>query len=219
MGGVLACAGLGPPDGLRFWPFNSVLSCFAILLVPYGLIAWWTSRPVPAVSVAPAPLYKILLLAEWAELGESGRFEGSPLDRASGYIHLCTRAQAAAVAKRRFAGAGPLMVVAVRADAFGERLRWEMLPGGRQYPYLDGPLTADAIVGLYQVEGAEAVDAMLAAARRRGPGRSGGGLAEHRSIGRRRSGLIGEAGFAVTFMIAVAAQTISDAIVGKLQGC
>ena len=157
---VLACVGLGPAEGQAYWPF-SMPCCLAILLVPYGLIAWWTSRPAPAEPRAVAPLYKILLPEEWAELDASGRFDGSPFDRESGYVHLCTRAQVVAVAGRRFAGAGPLMLVAVRADAFGERLRWEMMPDGGPYPHLDGPLTADAVVGLYRVEGAEAVDAML----------------------------------------------------------
>ncbi|MEU7873307.1 DUF952 domain-containing protein [Dactylosporangium sp. NPDC049140] len=57
-------------------------------------------------------LYKILLPQEWAALDASGRFDGSPLDCTSGYVHLCTRAQVAAVARCRFAGAGPLMLVA-----------------------------------------------------------------------------------------------------------
>jgi hypothetical protein len=39
--------------------------------------------------------------------------------------------------------------------------RRQLMPDGRTYPHLDGPLTADAVVGLYRVEGAEAVDAML----------------------------------------------------------
>jgi uncharacterized protein (DUF952 family) len=158
---VLACVGLGPADGQGFWPFSSAISCLAILLMPYGLIAWWTSRPAPAGTQAPTPLYKILLPEEWAELDASRRFDGSPLDLASGYVHLCTRAQVAAVAGRRFAGAGPLILVALRADAFGERLRWETMPDGQPHPHLAGPLTADAIVGLYRVEDAEAVDAVL----------------------------------------------------------
>jgi uncharacterized protein (DUF952 family) len=158
---VLACIGLGPADGQAHWPYSSALSCLAILLMPYGLIAWWTSRPASARTPAAAPLYKILLPEEWAQLDASGSFDGSPLDRASGHVHLCTRDQVAAVAERRFAGAGPLMLLALRADAFGERLRWETRPDGQTYPHLHGPLTADAIVGLYQVESAEVVDAML----------------------------------------------------------
>jgi uncharacterized protein (DUF952 family) len=159
--GVLAYVGLGPADGQAYWPFSSALSCLAILLLPYGLIAWWTSRSAPAGTRAAAPLYTILRPEEWAQLDASGHFDGSPSDRASGHVHLCTRDQVVAVAGRQFAGAGPLMLVAVRADAFGERLRWELMPDGRTYPHLDGPLTADAVVGLYRVEGAEAVDAVL----------------------------------------------------------
>ncbi|UWZ40586.1 DUF952 domain-containing protein [Dactylosporangium roseum] len=158
---VLACVGLGPADGQAHWPFSSALSCLAILLLPYGLIAWWTSRPAPGETRAAAPLYKILLPDEWAQFDASGRFDGSPFDRASGHVQLCTRDQVVMVAGHRFAGAGPLMLVAVRADAFGERLRWEMMPDGRTYPHLDGPLTTDAVVGLYRVEGTEAIDAML----------------------------------------------------------
>src|SRR4051794_27883321 len=40
---VVACVGLGPADGQDRWPFNDVFSSLGILLIPYSLIALWTS--------------------------------------------------------------------------------------------------------------------------------------------------------------------------------
>jgi hypothetical protein len=40
---VLACVGLYSADGQNSWPFNDPYSSVVILLVPYSLIALWTS--------------------------------------------------------------------------------------------------------------------------------------------------------------------------------
>jgi hypothetical protein len=58
---VLACVGLGPADGQNRWPFNDTFSSIVILLVPYSLIALWTSwqqakdraRRTPTMSPDP----------------------------------------------------------------------------------------------------------------------------------------------------------------------
>lgn len=40
---AVACVGLGPADSRDRWPFNDVFSSLVILLIPYSLIALWTS--------------------------------------------------------------------------------------------------------------------------------------------------------------------------------
>ncbi|MGW4464714.1 DUF952 domain-containing protein [Micromonospora sp. NPDC004704] len=109
-------------------------------------------------------VYKILLPAEWATLQGSGRFDGSPFDRASGYIHLSTREQVAGTAERRFAEEALLVLVEVDASAFGDRLRWEMMPNGGPYPHLYEDLTLGAVVAVHRVPGAAAVEKCLCAA-------------------------------------------------------
>ncbi|MEV6600953.1 DUF952 domain-containing protein [Actinoplanes sp. NPDC051346] len=106
-------------------------------------------------------VYKILLPAEWARFKAGGRFDGSPFDRASGYIHLSTREQVAGTAARRFADEDSLVLAEVDERAFADQLRWEMMPNGGPYPHLYGPLTLGAVVAVHEVPGAAAIEASL----------------------------------------------------------
>ncbi|XVU28744.1 DUF952 domain-containing protein [Actinoplanes sp. CA-054009] len=115
------------------------------------------------------PVYKILLPAEWDHFEAEGRFDGSPFDLASGYIHLSTHEQVVGTATRRFAGEGSLVLVEVDVRAFGDQLRWEMMPNGGPYPHLYGPLTPGAVVAVHQLPGAAAIAACLPAADPDGP--------------------------------------------------
>lgn len=85
-------------------------------------------------------IYKILPRADWAAALEAGRFEGSAADRADGFIHFSTAAQAGETARRHFAGQAGLVVLEVEADDLGPRLRWEPSRGGDLFPHLYGPL-------------------------------------------------------------------------------
>jgi len=95
--------------------------------------------------VADATAYKILTATELAEL-EAGTFQGAPVDKADGYIHLSTAAQVTETADRHFAGQGDLAIAAVDLDALGEAVRWELSRGGALFPHLYGPLTLDAVI-------------------------------------------------------------------------
>ena len=114
-----------------------------------------------AVPASCMLIYKILLPAEWAQFQTAGRFDGSPFDRTSGYIHLSTREQVAGTATRRFADEGPLVVLAVDAHALGDQLRWETVPNGGLYPHLYGSLNVSTVVAVHQVPGAAAVEETL----------------------------------------------------------
>lgn len=81
-------------------------------------------------------VYKILRAAEWAALREAGRTAGAPVDRADGFIHLSTAAQAAETAARHFAGETGLVLLACEAQALGPDLRWELSRGGALFPHL-----------------------------------------------------------------------------------
>lgn len=90
-------------------------------------------------------IYKILPRAAWTAAHEAGRFEGSPLDLADGFIHFSTAAQAQETARRHFAGQADLVVLEVEADDLGEALRWEPSRGGDLFPHLYGPLDASQV--------------------------------------------------------------------------
>lgn len=106
-------------------------------------------------------IYKILLPPEWAVLDSTGRFDGTPFDKESGFIHCSSRAQVAGVAKRVFAGEPALVVAAADAGVLGDTVRWEEASDGGLYPHIYGTLPRDAVVAVYPVPGADAVDAAL----------------------------------------------------------
>ncbi|KAB1071051.1 DUF952 domain-containing protein [Methylobacterium planeticum] len=90
-------------------------------------------------------IYKICPRALWREAEAAGRFDGAPVDRADGFIHFSTAAQAAGTAARHFAGAQDLLLVSVDADALGAALRHEPSRGGDLFPHLYGPLPLSAV--------------------------------------------------------------------------
>jgi uncharacterized protein (DUF952 family) len=81
-------------------------------------------------------LYKITDRDAWAAARAEGVFRGAPVDLADGYIHFSTAAQVAETAARHFAGRDDLVLVALAAERFGARLRWEPSRGGALFPHL-----------------------------------------------------------------------------------
>ena len=92
-----------------------------------------------------ALVYKICPQHLWAEAERTGALAGAPVDDRDGFIHLSTAGQVAETARRHFAGADDLVLVAVRADALGAALRWEPSRGGALFPHLHGPLPLAAV--------------------------------------------------------------------------
>jgi uncharacterized protein (DUF952 family) len=90
-------------------------------------------------------IYKILSAAEWRGAQAAGVLEGSEADRRDGFIHFSTAAQLRETAERHFAGQADLMLLAVRAEALGEALKWEPSRGGDLFPHLYGPLACERV--------------------------------------------------------------------------
>jgi len=95
-------------------------------------------------------IYKILPRAEWAAAQQAGRFEGSAVDHADGYIHFSTAAQAPETARRYFSGLTDLVVLEVEADDLGAALKWEPSRGGDLFPHLYGALAADQVRAVHE---------------------------------------------------------------------
>jgi len=106
-------------------------------------------------------VYKILLSPEWAAFAAAGRFDGSPYDVESGYIHCSSREQVARTASRYFADEPHLVIVALDAESLGDTVHWEASSDGDRFPHVYGPLPLDAVTSTYDVAGPDAVDATL----------------------------------------------------------
>jgi uncharacterized protein (DUF952 family) len=91
-------------------------------------------------------IFKIVGVEEWRAAEAAGVFAGAAVDRADGYIHFSTAAQAPETAAKWFEGRGDLLLAAVEADALGPALRWEPARGGALFPHLYAPLALDAVV-------------------------------------------------------------------------
>jgi beta-hydroxylase len=98
------------------------------------------------VTALPVTAFKIVTAAQWASFQAEGRFEGSPADRADGYIHLSAADQVEGTLARHFAGQTGLVLVEVDLEALGETMRWEKSRGGALFPHVYGALPLSAVV-------------------------------------------------------------------------
>jgi uncharacterized protein (DUF952 family) len=113
------------------------------------------------VEECGVPIYKILLPSEWADFERRGRFDGSPFDRQSGFVHCSSRAQVGATARRVFPEEPELVVVALDTGLLGDAVRWEAAPDGGTFPHVYAPLPRAAVVAVHRLAGASMVDTVL----------------------------------------------------------
>ncbi|GAA4451947.1 DUF952 domain-containing protein [Phytohabitans houttuyneae] len=106
-------------------------------------------------------IYKILLPAEWAAFEDAGRFDGSPFDHESGFIHCSSRAQVGPTALRVFADEPALVVAAIDAEVLGDSVRWEESTDGGLFPHVYAPVPRNAVTAVHHVAGAAEVDRAL----------------------------------------------------------
>jgi len=90
-------------------------------------------------------IYKICPASAWREAERQGVYRGSADDVRDGYIHFSTAAQVAGTARKHFHGQTGLFLVAVDADALGDRLRWEPSRNNELFPHLYGELDLGAV--------------------------------------------------------------------------
>jgi uncharacterized protein (DUF952 family) len=91
-------------------------------------------------------IYKILSRAAWDAALAQGRFDGSPVDLADGFIHLSGADQAQETAAKWFAGQADLVLLGVEAETLGAALKWEASRGGALFPHLYRPLLPTEVV-------------------------------------------------------------------------
>lgn len=103
------------------------------------------------MSPSPTTAFKILTGAEWARFQAEGRFEGSPVDRADGFIHLSAAGQVEATLERHFAGQTGLVLAEVDLSVLGDAVRWEESRGGALFPHVYGALPLSAVLATKQI--------------------------------------------------------------------
>ncbi|SCF01655.1 Uncharacterized conserved protein, DUF952 family [Micromonospora haikouensis] len=110
-------------------------------------------------------IYKLLTGTEWEAARAAGHFAGSAVDRQDGFIHLSAAGQLVETARRHFAGATGLTLLAVDPAALGAALRWEPSRGGELFPHLYAALPVAAVVEAHalpaDVPAADAVARLL----------------------------------------------------------
>ncbi len=89
--------------------------------------------------------YKIVAAADWRAAVAEGRYEGSAVDLADGYIHMSTGEQLVETARRHYAGQTDLLLLSVDLTRFGEDLVWEPSRGGALFPHLYAPLPVASV--------------------------------------------------------------------------
>ncbi|MFT0875957.1 DUF952 domain-containing protein [Rhodopseudomonas palustris] len=93
-------------------------------------------------------IYKICDAAAWRGAEQAGRYGGSADDARDGFIHFSTAPQLAGTLAKHYAGQTGLKLIAVDAEALGDRLRWEPSRGGELFPHLYGELALSAVTGV-----------------------------------------------------------------------
>jgi len=97
-------------------------------------------------------IYKILSRAEWIAAQAAGRFDGSAVDLADGYIHFSAADQAQETAAKWFRGQADLVLLGVEVETLGEALKWEASRGGALFPHLYRPLLTREVVSHRELE-------------------------------------------------------------------
>lgn len=93
-------------------------------------------------------VYKILPARDWDAAVAAGRFDGSAVDLADGFIHFSTAAQAQETARKHFSGQTGLVIAGFEAGALGAALVFEPSRGGELFPHLYGPLDPSLAVSV-----------------------------------------------------------------------
>ncbi len=95
--------------------------------------------------------YKVLTADEWAAV-VAGSFQGAPIDKADGFIHLSTAAQLTETIDPHFHRREDLVLAAIDLAALGESVRWEPSRNGQLFPHVYAALTPKVVVAWCAVQ-------------------------------------------------------------------
>jgi len=95
----------------------------------------------------PAVAFKVMSRADWTRARAEGRYEGSAVDLADGYIHMSTEAQLPETLSKHYRGQSDLVVLIVDLGTVDDDLVWEPSRGGDLFPHLYAALPISAVTG------------------------------------------------------------------------
>ena len=93
-----------------------------------------------------SPIYHLADADVFAAAQAAGAYEGTPADRADGFIHFSTAETVRESAAKHRAGQPNLLLLAVDPEALGPALKWEAARGGVLFPHLYGTLPVSAVM-------------------------------------------------------------------------
>lgn len=76
----------------------------------------------------------------------TGSYEGTPADRADGFIHFSSAATVRESAAKHRTGKPNLLLLAVDPKDLGAALKWESARGGVLFPHLYGVLATSCVI-------------------------------------------------------------------------
>ena len=100
------------------------------------------------MSPLPATAFKILTAEQWTRFQSDGRFEGSSVDLADGFIHLSAADQVEGTLERHFAGQAGLVLTEIDLSMLGDAVRWEVSRGRALFPHVYGMLPMTAVTSV-----------------------------------------------------------------------
>jgi uncharacterized protein (DUF952 family) len=90
----------------------------------------------PAQKGAMTMIFKIMPEGDWSDAVAAGVYNGSPVDKADGFIHFSGADTVVETAARYYAGKAGQMLIAFDDAALGVALKWEASRGGLLFPHL-----------------------------------------------------------------------------------
>lgn len=93
-----------------------------------------------------ALIYHLARRKAWDEAQASGLYDGTPEDRADGFMHFSTAAQVAESAAKHRRGERDLVLLGVDPGVLDSAvLKWEVSRGGQLFPHLYAGLPVSAV--------------------------------------------------------------------------
>ena len=90
-------------------------------------------------------IFKICHRLDWEAAERQGVYDGSPKDRADGFLHFSGMQQVQSTLQRYYAEADDLVLVAVETDDLGKALKFESARDGALFPHLYSKLPVSVV--------------------------------------------------------------------------
>jgi len=91
-------------------------------------------------------VFKILTSSEWESFVAKGEFDGSPVDKSDGFIHLSTASQMQGTLDKYYTTGEDIIIAEIDMARIKDSVKWEVSRGGAEFPHQYGVLKKDDIL-------------------------------------------------------------------------